>query len=118
MTLTFSYTNRVKEKRRIMTFNPILRVPKGKEGTLDPSKILNYFHGLGWRTTPVKNQYQKYWITHKMDMSLDPPQKLELISGSKYYKLVIDSTEFGIECGGDLNGWQFAAEIREAIKSQ
>ena len=113
MTLTFSYTIRVIQKRRIMNFNPILRVPKGDEGILDPKKILTFVHGLGWRTSEVRGSYNKYWITHKVEDG----KKLELIDGSKYYKLVINSNEFGIECGGDLNGWQFAGEFRDAIKS-
>ena len=96
-----------------MNFNPVLRVPKGNEGILDPQKILNFIHGIGWRTAPVRNSYNKYWITHKVKDG----KKLELIDGSKYYKLVINSNEFGIECGGDLNAWQFASEIRDEIKS-
>ena len=38
------------------------------------------------------------------------------MNGSRYYKLVINGSDFGIEATGDLNSWSFAGEIRSEIK--
>ena len=40
------------------------------------------------------------------------------MNGSKYYKLVINSSDFGIEAIGDYNAWSLAGEIRREIKRQ
>ena len=39
-----------------------------------------------------------------------------MVDGPKYYKLVINSRDFGIESSGDFNGWSFASSLRQNIK--
>jgi hypothetical protein len=43
-------------------------------------------------------------------------KRYQLMNGSRYYKLVINGSDFGIEATGDLNSWSFAGEIRSEIK--
>ena len=38
-----------------------------------------------------------------------------MVDGPKYYKLVVNDRDFGIESGGDFNGWLFAGDIRKEI---
>ena len=40
------------------------------------------------------------------------------MSGSKYYKLVVNDKDCGIEAGGDLNGWQMAGELMTGLREQ
>jgi len=95
-----------------MKYNKILQIPSEKEGSYDQNKIVKFVESLGWNLLSVKNSYNKFWITSKTMNG----ERCELMSGSRYYKLVVNDRDFGIECGGDYNGWSFAGEIRQNIK--
>ena len=93
-------------------YNEILKIPSEKKGSYDQDKIVKFFENLGWNLLSVQNSYNKFWITSKTEDG----QRYELMSGSRYYKLVVNDRDFCIECGGDYNGWSFAGEIRQNIK--
>ena len=95
-----------------MKYNEILKIPSEKEGSYDKNKIVNFVKSLGWKLLPVQGTYNKFWITSKVENG----KRYEMINGSRYYKLVVNDRDFGIECGGDYNGWSFAGEIRQNIK--
>ena len=38
------------------------------------------------------------------------------IEGSKYYQLVINRFDFGVQAGGDFNAWSVANIIKQEIK--
>ena len=94
-----------------MKYNAILK-SKQDFKYVDPQKVLAFMERKGYKLTPVQNSLDKYWITGQ---TVDG-KFYEFISGSRYYKLVIDRFEFGIEAPGDLNGWQMAGEIRDNIR--
>ena len=100
-----------------MKYNVILQIPSQAEGTYNQDKIVNFVKGLGYNLLPVQGAYNKFWITSKVEDG----KRYELVDGPRYYKLVLNSRDFGIESGGDFNGWNFAGgmrkEIREARKS-
>ena len=97
-----------------MKYNEILKIPSEKEGSYDKNKIMNFVKSLGWKLLPVQGTYNKFWITSKVENG----KRYEMINGSRYYKLVVNDRDFGIECGGDYNGWSFAGEIRQIIRNK
>ena len=97
-----------------MKYNKILRIPTEKEGSYNQEKIVKFVESLGWNLLSVQNSYNKFWITSK---TVDG-KRCEMMSGSRYYKLVVNNRDFGIECGGDYNGWSFAGEIRDIIRNK
>lgn len=97
-----------------MKYNKILRIPTEKEGSYNQEKIVKFVKGLGWNLLSVQGTYNKFWITSKTMNG----ERCELMSGSRYYKLVVNDRDFGIECGGDYNGWSFAGEIRDIIRNK
>ena len=97
-----------------MKYNEILKIPSEKEGSYDKNKIVNFVKSLGWKLLPVQGTYNKFWITAKVENG----KRYEMINGSRYYKLVVNDRDFGIECGGDYNGWSFAGEIRQIIRNK
>ena len=97
-----------------MKYNEILKIPSEKEGSYDKNKIVNFVKSLGWKLLPVQGTYNKFWITSKVENG----KRYEMINGSRYYKLVVNDRDFGIECGGDYNGWSFAGEIRDIIRNK
>ena len=92
--------------------NTILRLPENTKGSFSEPKILGSLDAIGYRLTPVKGSYNKFWFTRKVEDGTS----FEFLNGPKYYKLVIESREISVECGGDYNGWSFAGEIRQNIK--
>ena len=97
-----------------MKYNVILRIPSEKKGSYNQEKIVKFVESLGWNLLSVQNSYNKFWITSK---TVDG-KRCEMMSGSRYYKLVVNDRDFGIECGGDYNGWSFASEIRQIIRNK
>ncbi len=98
-----------------MKYSMILKSPKDYTGPgYDHDKILDFVKSLGWCLSPVQGSYNKWWITSQFVEG----KRYQLMNGSKYYKLVINSSDFGIECIGDYNAWSFAGEIRREIKRQ
>ncbi len=95
-----------------MKYNVILKIPEASDASYDSNKILNFVKGLGWKLMPVQGAYNKFWITAKDEDG----KRCEMVDGPKYYKLVINSRDFGIESSGDFNGWSFASSLRQNIK--
>ena len=92
--------------------NTILRLPENTKGSFSEPKILGSLDAIGYRLTPVKGSYNKFWFTRKVEDGTS----FEFLNGPKYYKLVIESREISIECGGDYNGWSFAADLRKEMR--
>ena len=95
-----------------MKYNIIFKSPEDKAGIYDKDKICDFVIGLGWNLVPVQGYDNKFWIVSKF---VDG-KRCELMSGSRYYKLEVNDKDFGIESGGDFNGWGMAGEIRQEIK--
>ena len=94
-----------------MKYNVIMKIPSEKEGTYNENKILDFVKSLGWNLDKVNGRHNAWWFTSKTDYVAGITRG-GLVDGPRYYKLVINSREFGIECGGDYNGWSFAEELR------
>tara|TARA_Y100000356_G_scaffold125441_1_gene122373 strand:- start:86 stop:391 length:306 start_codon:yes stop_codon:yes gene_type:complete len=92
--------------------NTILKLPENTKGSFSEPKILGSLDAIGYRLTPVKGSYNKFWFTRKVEDGTS----FEFLNGPKYYKLVIESREISIECGGDYNGWSFAADLRKEMR--
>ena len=92
--------------------NTILKLPENTKGSFSEPKILGSLDAIGYRLTPVKGSYNKFWFTRKVEDGTS----FEFLNGPKYYKLVIESREISIECGGDYNGWSFAADLRKELR--
>ena len=93
-------------------YTPIMQVPHNVDDTFDDAKILEKLRALGYRFTSVVNSYNKYWIVGKVVEG----ELKQLVDGPKYYQLVLNYSDFGIQAGGDYNAWSFAERIREEIK--
>ena len=94
-----------------MKYNKIAKIPSEKEGTYNQDKVAKFVKGLGWKLLPVQGADNKFWSTAK----IEDGKLCEMVSGPKYYKLVVNDRDFGIESGGDFNGWLFAGDIRKEI---
>ena len=92
--------------------NTILRLPENTKGSFSEPKILGSLDAIGYRLTPVKGSYNKFWFTRKVEDGTS----YEFLNGPKYYKLVIESRELSVECGGDYNGWSFAGDLRKELR--
>ena len=92
--------------------NTILKLPENTKGSFSEPKILGSLDAIGYRLTPVKGSYNKFWFTRKVEDGTS----FEFLNGPKYYKLVIESREISIECGGDYNGWSFAGDLRKELR--
>tara|TARA_B100000131_G_scaffold96599_1_gene93703 strand:- start:14979 stop:15284 length:306 start_codon:yes stop_codon:yes gene_type:complete len=92
--------------------NTILKLPENTKGSFSEPKILGSLDAIGYRLTPVRGSYNKFWFTRKVEDGTS----FEFMNGPKYYKLVIESREISIECGGDYNGWSFAADLRKEMR--
>tara|TARA_B100000902_G_scaffold371665_2_gene397939 strand:- start:1578 stop:1895 length:318 start_codon:yes stop_codon:yes gene_type:complete len=89
--------------------NTILKLPENTKGSFSEPKIMGSLNAIGYRLTPVQGSYNKFWFVRKVE---EDGQSYDFINGPKYYKLVVDSREISVECGGDYNGWSFANELR------
>jgi hypothetical protein len=95
-----------------MAYNIIAKA-NAEKGHYSARKIVTYFRNkLGYDLVPVQGQYNKYWFRAQYKKG----ERFEFINGSKYYKLVVNMNDFGVEAGGDLNAWQFAGQIRTQLK--
>ena len=95
-----------------MAYNIIAKA-NSEKGHYSARKIVTYFRNkLGYDLVPVQGQYNKYWFRAQYKKG----ERLDFINGSKYYKLVVNMNDFGIEAGGDLNSWHFAGKIRTQLK--
>ena len=96
-----------------MAYNIIGKTQEGRKGYYSATKIVTYFRNkLGYDLVPVHGQYNKYWFRAVYKKG----ERFDFIDGPKYYKLVVNMNDFGIESGGDLNGWQMAGKIKTQLK--
>jgi hypothetical protein len=96
-----------------MAYNIIGKTQEGRKGYYSATKIVTYFRNkLGYYLVPVHGQYNKYWIRAVYKKG----ERFDFIDGPKYYKLVVNMNDFGIESDGDLNGWQLAGKIKTQMK--
>lgn len=93
-----------------MIYRPIHKSKNGMTYTNDKA-VLEAMDKLGYVLRVVSGQANKYWITGKF---IDGKFH-DIISGSKYYRLVLNRFDFGIECKGDYNAWSMAGKIKEEM---
>ena len=93
-----------------MKYTPISQSKTGFS-YVNETKVLETMEKLGFDLRVVVGKANKYWITGR---TIDG-KSYDLIDGPKYYKLVVNDRDFGIESGGDFNGWLFAGDIRKEI---
>ena len=67
---------------------------------------------LNYSLSPVRGSDNKFWINGKKVND----QYSMFIEGSKYYQLVINRFDFGVQAGGDFNAWSVANIIKQEIK--
>ena len=93
-----------------MKYTPIHKSKTGMSYT-NPEAVLENMDKLGFELKKVRVYSEKYWITGKyIDGKLH-----DIISGEKYYRLVLNRFDFGIECKGDYNAWSMAGKIHEEM---
>ncbi len=91
----------------------IIAKSNNQNKSFSAEKIKDFLrHELGYNLNPVKGQSNKFWISGKY---IENAFK-EFLSGSKYYKLVINDSDFGVSASGDFNAFQMSGIIRDEIK--
>ena len=93
-----------------MIYRPIHKSKTGMTYT-NETAVLEAMDKLGYVQRVVSGQANKYWITGKF---IDGKFH-DIISGEKYYRLVLNRFDFGIECKGDYNAWSMAGKIKEEM---
>ena len=95
-----------------MAYNVIAKA-NSEKGHYSARKIVTYFRNkLGYDLVPVQGQYNKYWFRAVYKKG----KRFDVLYGPKYFKLVVNMNDFGIEASGDLNSWQFARKIKTQLK--
>ena len=99
----------------IIKENKISKESEYKAYSVD--KVVDFFRdNLGYCLNPVQGAYNKYWMSGKyINDEVGGSYRAEFMSGPKYYKLVVNDRDFGIECGGDLNGWHMAGIVKQEM---
>ncbi len=84
-----------------------------KESIFDKSKVKDLIqHKLGYSLSPIRGSNNSYWLNGKyIENAFN-----EFISGSRYYKLVINARDFGISAKGDFNAFSLAGIIKDEMK--
>lgn len=103
-----------------MIYNIIVKNKISKESKYSAysvDKVINFFKDdLGYCLNPVQGSYNKFWMSGKyIKDNVGGSYKSGFMNGPKYYKLVVNDRDFGIESGGDLNGWQMAGIIKQEM---
>ncbi len=90
-----------------MKYTPISQSKTGFS-YVNETKVLETMEKLGFDLRVVVGKANKYWITGR---TIDG-KSYDLIDGPKYYKLVLNRFDFGIEAPGDYNAWSMAGQIK------
>lgn len=90
-----------------MKYTPIHQSKTGFS-YVNETKVLETMEKLGFDLRVVVGKANKYWITGR---TIDG-KSYDLIDGPKYYKLVLNRFDFGIEAPGDYNAWSMAGKIK------
>ena len=85
-----------------MKYTPIHQSKTGFSYTNEKA-VLEAMEKLGFELRVVVGKANKYWITGRT------------IDGNRYYKLVLNRFDFGIEAPGDYNAWSMAGKIHEEM---
>lgn len=93
-----------------MKYTPIHKSKTGMSYT-NPEAVLENMDKLGFELKKVRGYSEKYWITGR---TIDG-KAYDLIDGNRYYKLVLNRFDFGIEAPGDYNAWSMAGKIHEEM---
>lgn len=94
-------------------YNVIVKAKaKHGEGTFSKKKIVDFLsEEFGYSFNKVVGSDNKFWMQGQYVNNAF----CDFISGPKYYQLVINDRDFGISASGDLNAWQMAGQIKEAM---
>ena len=93
-----------------MKYTPIHQSKTGFSYTNEKA-VLEAMDKLGFELKKVRGYSEKYWITGR---TIDG-KAYDLIDGNRYYKLVLNRFDFGIEAPGDYNAWSMAGKIHEEM---
>ena len=98
-----------------MSYNVISQSKDGFK-SVDQEAVLEFMKSkLNYSLSKVRGSDNKFWINGKRVND----RFSMFIEGSKYYQLVINRFDFGVQASGDFNAWSVAniikQEIREAL---
>ena len=95
-----------------MSYNVISQSKDGFK-SVDQEAVLEFMKSkLNYSLSKVRGSDNKFWINGKKVND----QYSMFIEGSKYYQLVINRFDFGVQASGDFNAWSVANIIKEEIK--
>ena len=90
-------------------------ISKSKDGfqSVNQEAVLEFMKNkLNYSLSKVRGSDNKFWINGKKVND----QYSMFIEGSRYYQLVINRFDFGVQAGGDFNAWSVANIIKQEIK--
>ena len=90
-------------------------ISKSKDGfqSVNQEAVLEFMKNkLNYSLSKVRGSDNKFWINGKKVND----QYSMFIEGSKYYQLVINRFDFGVQASGDFNAWSVANIIKQEIK--
>ena len=95
-----------------MSYNVISQSKDGFK-SVDQEAVLEFMKSkLNYSLSKVRGSDNKFWINGKKVND----QYSMFIEGSRYYQLVINRFDFGVQAGGDFNAWSVANIIKQEIK--
>ena len=90
-------------------------ISKSKDGLsyVNQEAVLDFVSNkLNYSLNPVYGSDNKFWLNGKyVDNKF-----CEMMEGSKYYQLVINRFDFGINAKGDFNAFNVAGIIKQEIR--
>ena len=93
-------------------YNMIVKAKPSQKGTFNKNKIKDFLRNeLGYSFSPVKGSNNTFWIHGQIIEN----KFHEFMSGSKYYKLVVNARDFGVSASGDCNAFAMAGEIKDGM---
>tara|TARA_Y100000114_G_scaffold23052_1_gene18779 strand:+ start:223 stop:522 length:300 start_codon:yes stop_codon:yes gene_type:complete len=95
-----------------MSYNVISQSKDGFK-SVDQEAVLEFMKSkLNYSLSKVRGSDNKFWINGKKFND----QYSMFIEGSRYYQLVINRFDFGVQAGGDFNAWNLSNIIKQEIK--
>ena len=95
-----------------MSYNVISQSKDGFQ-SVNQEAVLEFMKNkLNYSLSKVRGSDNKFWINGKRVGD----KFLMFLEGSKYYQLVINRFDFGVQAGGDFNAWSVANIIKQEIK--
>ena len=90
-------------------------ISKSKDGLsyVNQEAVVSFLKDkLNYSISPVQGSDNKFWLNGKYIEN----KFCEMMEGSKYYQLVLNRFDFGVQAGGDFNAWNLSNIIKEEIK--